>query len=1010
MSKFINLTFRSALLCGISLTAVPALAQTADQSQTMETVTVTGSRVLTDVTMSPTPVTEISADQLQTTTPSDLPDALNKLPTIIGGRTPRTQGNGSTNNGGNTLALRNFGASRTLVLLDGHRVPASNQDGTVNVDTLPQVLMQRVDIVTGGASAVYGSDAVAGVINFVLDKNFDGFKYNFNGGISKYGDGAEYQAEAAWGTDLFGGRGHFETSARYRNQDMVPIKDRPYGENGQSWLQAGGGSASNPWVDVPFGRTFNQSMTGTINCGTACPYNKYTFRAPGVIGPMVHGILSPSSGLETGGDGGWVQDGTFRSKVRMAEWFGRLSYDVDSKTNVYVQASAAESEDFSRWITWVVSGAATRPNAIFANNPFLTAQTQADLGANVVCGTPAAAGWRCLPAVPPAGSNGTTPPPPPSVPYFSAPSYIWSHVNGVDAPQNLYETQSLNRNLDVEAGATGSFDGFAWDAYYNHGESRLKVLNPNNTDNQKYWAALDAVVAPAGTKVNGQDVSGSIVCWVTTQPQYASLYPGCVPANITDPGGPSQAAYDYLRTPTWWVLTQKVDDVGGSIHGGLWGLGLPAGEITAALSAEARWNTYDMVNNGDGPTDLVDCTGLRLCLANSSGNPPPVAVRWVQNTNAPVSASNNVYEFAAEVNVPLLKDMPLAQSLNADFAGRYTNYSNFGGVETWKIGGDWHVDDNIHFRGTMSFDIRAPNLNDLFQPAGISSTGFQDLLTGKSDNTRLVSQGNSKLTPEEARTYTAGVVLTPTFLDAFTLSVDWYRTHMTNAITNISYQSNDVQKICMNSAPSYNSPFCSLAVRPITNPSDPAYTTPANYPLEVLSSPLNAATVQMEGFDIEADYRWSMEDYLPWLPGDFALRHMMTYQPVNTTVNIPGATPTWAFAPKLRQTTFLMYTNGNFTLALQNQLLSSVKKATNPTQVYAIPRLGANDVLDVTVSEQFDWLGIHNEAYLTINNIGDTRAPLYTAGTAGLPGLFYPTAQFHDDMGRYFTLGFKGHF
>jgi hypothetical protein len=238
---------------------------------------------------------------------------------------------------------------------------------------------------------------------------------------------------------------------------------------------------------------------------------------------------------------------------------------------------------------------------------------------------------------------------------------------------------------------------------------------------------------------------------------------------------------------------------------------------------------------------------------------------------------------------------------------------------------------------------------------------------------------------------------------------------MTKAISSISYQSNDVQKICMQSAPSYSSPFCSLAVRGYTNPSDPNYTKPGlypvgNYPLEVWSAPLNASTVQMEGFDIEANYRWSMEDWLPWFPGDFTIRHMMTYQPVNTTVNLPGAAPAWALAPKLRQTTFLMYTNGNFTLSLQNQLLGSVKKATNATQVYAIKSLGSNDVLDVTLSERFDLWGASNEVYLSINNIANTRAPLYTAGTAGLPGLFYPTTGFHDDMGRYFTLGIKGTF
>src|SRR3954469_22020387 len=166
---------------------------TTDQGNRDDDITVTGSRIITNNLNSPTPITTVNVTELAKTPPSDLADGLNKLPQIIGGRTPRNQGNASTNNGGNTLSLRNFGASRTLVLLNGHRVPASNQDGTVNIDTLPQMLVSRVDIVTGGASAVYGSDAVAGVVNFILDKNFTGLLLKADGGISKYGDGEEGQ-------------------------------------------------------------------------------------------------------------------------------------------------------------------------------------------------------------------------------------------------------------------------------------------------------------------------------------------------------------------------------------------------------------------------------------------------------------------------------------------------------------------------------------------------------------------------------------------------------------------------------------------------------------------------------------------------------------------------------------------------------------------------------------------------------------------------------------------------
>src|SRR3569833_111316 len=151
----------------------PERSQKVEKSaEELNVITVTGSRIITENVRSPTPITSVDVGEIAMTTPSDTADALNKLPDIIGGRTPRTQGNGSTNNGGNVLLLRNFGPSRTLVLLDGRRVAPSNQDGTVDVDTLPQMLGSKVDIVTGGASAIYGSDAVAGVVNFVHDKKF----------------------------------------------------------------------------------------------------------------------------------------------------------------------------------------------------------------------------------------------------------------------------------------------------------------------------------------------------------------------------------------------------------------------------------------------------------------------------------------------------------------------------------------------------------------------------------------------------------------------------------------------------------------------------------------------------------------------------------------------------------------------------------------------------------------------------------------------------------------------
>lgn len=991
----------------IEVSVQPAAAAPADDAaDDANTITVTGSRVITDNVRSPTPVTSIDIAAVALTTPSDTADALNKLPSIIGGRTPRNQGNGSTNNGGNVLSLRNFGVSRTLVLLNGHRVAQSNQDGTVNIDILPQMLMKRVDIVTGGASAVYGSDAVAGVVNFILDPDFNGLSFKADAGISKYGDGKEYQLGLAWGTDLFGGDGHFEISGRYRHQDMIPISARPYGKDGQAWLLTGNGSPTKPYTNTPFARVFNSGQFGNVNCGTACSYNAYTFNTAGVLSPMVHGTPTDTGNVETGGDGAYVKYGTFRSEIEMKDVFARFSYDLSDDTSFYIQGSWAEAGNTSNWINWVVSPSASRPNTLFADNPFLAPQTQQQLGASIVCGTPAATGWRCLPAVPATSpQTNSTPPPPPTTPYFSAPSYIWNRVGGedVDRSNRLYRTISVQRTWNAEAGLTGKLGGLDWDLFYNHSVSRLRVTNPNNTDNAKYLASLDAVIAPPGTIVGGVNVSGTVVCWVTTQPQFASLYPGCVPTNITDPAGPSLAAFNYLKQETLWTLTQKLDNIGGSIGGGL-GFGLPAGEIRANLSGDVRWSTYVMESDFR-PTDFVNCTGLRMCLAN--GGAP---VRWVQNTNAPVDASNNVYELALEVNVPLLSDLPMIRELSTNWAGRYTKYSTFSSVKSWKGGLDWHVNDTIRLRGTASLDIRAPNLNDLYQPAGVSSTGFTDLLTGGNNSLRLITRGNASLTPEKARTITLGVVIAPPSIPRLNLSLDYYRTKITDAITQISYQSNAIQNICLASAPAYDSPFCSLAIRPITNPADPNYTNPAlNFPTEILNSPLNAAQQITKGFDFQLNYSLEVAG------GNLSFRHLMSYQPTNTTVNIPGAFPTWAVAPKLRQSTYLTYENSGWTVALQNQWLSKVKLATSDnalngnSQNYREPYLPTYNVLDFTLSKNFDFAGGKIEGFLTVNNVFNERAPLFPSNS-GIPGLFYPTLGFYDDMGRFFTLGIKGKF
>ena len=228
----------------------------------------------------------------------------------------------------------------------------------------------------------------------------------------------------------------------------------------------------------------------------------------GNISPATHGVPTTTGNLESGGDGGYDKFGTFKSALRQAELFGRASYDLTDNINAYVQGSWSESHNYAIWFPTTSSSAGSTPNSYFADNPFLspTAQTQlmtSTLFLPTYTTQPAAAVGGGIPPAPPAG-----------VPYFHDQGYVFNNIGGRDAGiQNyIYRTKGQDRYMNAEVGLTGSImDRFNWDVYFNHGDSRVKVENPNNTNNANFLAAADAVIAPAGTKVGGVDVSGSVV-------------------------------------------------------------------------------------------------------------------------------------------------------------------------------------------------------------------------------------------------------------------------------------------------------------------------------------------------------------------------------------------------------------------------------------------------------------------------------------------------------------------
>jgi iron complex outermembrane receptor protein len=976
------LKIRHWLACGVAFAALPTLAYAQSAATNVESVTVTGSRVISDAANSPTPLTVISADDLKATAPASLPDGLAKLPVFQGSQQITRPGDGSQNFASSTLNLRNFGPQRTLVLLDGHRNTPSNADGTVDIDTLPQSLISRVDVVTGGASAVYGSDAVTGVVNFVLNKKFTGFKVDMNAGISTYADAMSYNLSAAGGTDLFGGRGHFEGALEYRHRDPVNQSARPYGASIQYAPdgEAGTGTAANPFNRIANGKRPNSTFGGLVQaCVPACPLaNQQQFVGQGILGPYNPGVpgatnaagaaTTGTGNFNSGGDGAYSPYGQVFNGYHQGSVFGRFSYDLTDNVNWYVQAQGSEAYSFGWYFPQKIQPGINQAAIFYKNNPFLPAATQALLGNNGTNPTQ-------LSATVQAGNT------------FQLGEFL---VGNGQTETNA--TGSVNRVLSVQTGFSGSVmnDRFKWNLFYTHGENRLAVDLVNNQNLQNMYAAEDAVLTPAGT----------VACYAATQAATAARYAGCVPINPFGLNGVSQGAFKYVFQTTTFHQTNTLDDFGGDIAGEVfegWG----AGPITAAFSGEMRFNAYDVASNVPSST-FVDCTGLRICN--------PALPSFAQTIVQPTHASQNVWELALETNVPVVKDLPLVQAFDLNLAGRYTNYSVSGPVQTWKIGFNWNVVDSLRFRGTTSIDIRAPTLDDLFRPATLLQNVFngdQHLPAAiNSYTTTFSSQGNSKLVPEVSRTYTVGAVWTPDFIPGLTMSLDYFRIHLANAIGSIA-PGTTIQAIC--EASGGTSVYCNNYQRPLPF-SD---TTINNRVTKLFTFNLNTASQKTEGWDFETNYAWAMSDLVDGWNGSWNGRLLATYQPViNNSVLFPGAPFTRTADPSTRFTFMLNYSLNDWTVGVQDTWVSGFSQVAGPVTAtinnWVNPHVNSWNQVDMNVTRNFTMDGADMSAYFVVQNLLNAQPAYIPNGTIGQ---IYSTYQSgyngQSPMGRYFTIGLR---
>ncbi|MEJ5979180.1 TonB-dependent receptor [Novosphingobium sp. PS1R-30] len=961
---------RTVILAALASVSMPALAQqAADAEETGakaagDDIVVTGSRLITDGSSSPTQVTVVTNEVLLQTTPSSVSDAMRKLPQFANSSSQsNSQAANSSFSASSYLNLRSIGPVRNLVLFDGNRLVPSSTVGAVDINTIPQMLIQRVDVATGGVSAVYGSDAVSGVVNFVIDRKFNGVKTFAQAGISSRGDNATQRLGVAAGTSFGGDRGHIEGSIEYfRSEGIESNKNR---ENGAArYTATGTGTAASPFRLTSNSRlgttySFGGRIVSTQNAAGATivtPFTDTNFSTNGVLRPFVHGAATGTPGIESGGDGAYYES-SLLSSLETKQAFLRLDYALTDTLNVHAQGAYTEADSVGVYIQPIVGGAGGLATTISASNAFLSPALQQQLAAAGV-------------------------------------STFVIRKFQMEVPRVVQDTNA--RNIFANIGFDGKIGSrFDWSVDYSHNEARRIDIIRGNGNTGRLWAALDAVVAPASYTgsdflLNGQ--GQRVVCNVTlTNP---SLYPGCLPLNVFGPSSEDQRASAFTRGDTRSVLTQKLDTVTATIKGSLFSL--PAGEVRVAVNGEYRKQTL-LGDSTNQPTALTSCTGLRF-----NCNPAAPVAEYRQNVIANSRGEVSVKEVGGEILVPILADAPFAKSLNLTGAVRYTDYSTSGGVTTWKAGLDWHVTDDLSFRATRSRDIRAPTVYELFGPQQFARSGYNDILTNTNDTVQVIAGSNAALAPEKADTFTVGGVYKPRWLPGLSIAVDYFNIKIKDAISLIDGTSATVQRQCIDSG--FTSAVCSLYVRPLPN----SNTTAANYPTRVLQSYVNAAREKTSGVDVDVIYK----DH--FLGGDWNFRVIGTYQPTYTRVLFAGD-PLLNNAgvdglPKYRVTGFLGYAVGAFSIDTQTTWHSATKHSALSTVVFDYPDSPAKAFTDLTVTYDIPTgTSMKPQFFVTVSNLFDTTPGIFAA-PAGTPGFGPITTNGEDPVGRYFTAGFRTRF
>lgn len=817
----------TSLLAGLVVGGITVPAQAQEGASTSEEIVVTGTRIRDANLTAASPVTVVGADEFKSTgTTIRVEDLLNSLPQITAGQTTGVS-NGS--DGTASVDLRGLGVERTLVLIDGRRlVPGTPLNPVADLNFIPGAIIERVEVLTGGASAVYGADAVAGVVNFITKQNFEGIQFDYQYGFYQHkndndrlqalnkarnfslpdenvSDGFSSNYSVLMGINSPNDKGNATFFATYRNIQGVNQFQRDYSActlNPAADFFACAGSNAGP-ANVRF------LVIPQFNAALGTPSSNNTIDAAGNLTPYV-GARDAFN---------FAPLNLYQRPDERVSFGANMNYEFNDRAEIYAQAMFAQT----------TSTAQIAPSGLFSSNPsplpcsnilLTAAQRTAFCGTSTTGVAQVNIGRR----LPEGGPRQTT--------------FEYNQVRGVFG---------VRGELVPE---------WSYDIYAQYGRSGYNQNYENDFSRIKVNRALDVVAGPGGTPVCRSVLDGSDQ--------------SCVPLNLFRPGGLNLAAIDYISAPGLQSGAVEEVVVNALISGPVQAVKLPTSESPLRVAGGLEFRQQDLTFNAD---ELYR-RGLLFGLGGET---------------LPVNGTYDVFEVFGEAILPLIEGAPFAKALDLELGARYSDYSSAGTNSSYKAMVNWAFSDDVRLRFGYNRAARAPNILELFSPRELGLWSGADGCAGTPtftlaqcartgvtaaqygtvpDNVgafqyNQFTRGSTSLDVETADTITVGFVLSPSFLPGLTASIDYYSIKVEDTIDEFG-----AQFTLDRCATTGDARFCGLIRR------DAAGSLWASEGAGIIQDTQNLGSLSTSGVDLIVGYRLGLgEQY-----GDLSFRLAGTYQ------------------------------------------------------------------------------------------------------------------------------------